>query len=159
MQSVDPVYLHRPKTARPAGSLQWGGAHLKCYVLAETHLPVAPATTTLAKAYIATLPPPQATAGFIILHRCGETFHFLLLHLWRGNNEIWQAVHYADPPEGGFAPFAPAYPGFGQLRPTLCVWELGIAAHEALCWQRYLASPRTTADFAIWQADSLSATV
>ena len=159
LPSVDPAYRHRPKIARPSGALHWGNAQLKCYDLAEDSLPVIPATAKQAAAYLATLPSPDATAGFVILHRCGDSFHFLLLHLWRGNNEIWQAVHYADPPEAGFAPFAPAYPGLGQPRPTLCVWELGIAAHEALAWQRYLFSAREPEDFAAWQADRLTAKV
>ena len=153
MSSVANDYQHRAKSARPSGTVQWGATLLKCYDLAENHLPVAAATFDQAKAYLQTLPSQDATAGFVILHRCGDSFHFLLLHLWHGNNEIWQAVHYADPPEAGFAPFAPAYPGAGQPRPTLCVWEMGIAAHEALAWQTYLASDRKTADFATWQAD------
>ena len=159
MPSVDPTYNHRAKIARPSGSLQWGNANLKFYDLAEAHLPVMPGTANRATAYLATLPTVDATAGFVILHRCGDSFHFLLLHLWRGNNEIWQAVHFADPPEAGFAPFAAAYPGTGQPRPTLCVWELGIAAHEALSWQRYLFSARQPEDFAAWQADSLASSV
>ena len=159
MSSVDPAYHHRAKAARPGSGLHWGGTYLKCYDLAETHLPVTQTATTQAKAYLETLPPSGASAGFIILHRCNETFHFLLLQVWRGNNEIWQSVHYADPPKRGFLPFAPAYPSLGHPRPTLCVWELGIAAHEAIAWQHYLASPRSENDFAIWQSDCLAAAV
>lgn len=62
----------------------------------------------------------------------------------------------------GFAPFRPAYPaaaGVAPLRPTFCVWELAIVAHEALAWGRLLASDRGDADLARWQADMLGGAV
>lgn len=156
MPSTDPGYRHRPKTALPNGAVEWGSAVLKWYDLAEDRLPVARSTARQAKSYLARLPAMNVSAGFVILHRCSDRFHFLLVHLWRSNNEIWQAVHYADPPDTGFAPFAPAYPDMGQPRPTLCVWEMGIAAHEAVVWQNYLNSDRSTAAFATWQSSCLT---
>lgn len=58
------------------------------------------------------------------------------------------------------APFDPAYPdAAGAVRPTFCVWELGIVAHEALAWARYLASPRDAAALAAWRADIFFGTV
>ena len=45
------------------------------------------------------------------------------------------------------------------LRPTFCVWELGVVAHEAKAWSRFLTSPRSEEDEAIWRNDVLSADV
>ena len=76
----------------------------------------------------------------MILHRCGsEGFHFLLVGTWRNDNELWETV---------LAKHADSDPGFGPWvvedghRPTFCVWELGVVAHERLAWARYLRSAR-----------------
>ena len=34
--------------------------------------------------------------GFVILHRCGEGFYFLLACTWAGNNELWETVWAKD---------------------------------------------------------------
>jgi hypothetical protein len=46
-----------------------------------------------------------------------------------------------------------------MLRPTFCVWELGVVAHEAAAWSRYLASPRADTDFARWRDDLFAGAV
>ncbi|MGH7936717.1 MAG: hypothetical protein ACREF8_06885, partial [Chthoniobacterales bacterium] len=44
--------------------------------------------------------------GFVILHRCGSDFYFLIVSTWRGNNEVWEAVFYKDgAPMADFALF------------------------------------------------------
>lgn len=154
--TLDPAYRHRAKTARPGPVLQDAGLTLKWYDLDEPGLPVTAATRALARTATLdalTLPATPPRHGFAIAHRCGASFHFLLINLWLGNNELWQAVHYLDAGQPGFAAFPPAYPGPGALRPTFCVWELGIVAHEALAWQNLLHSPRDAAAFALWQHD------
>ena len=42
-------------------------------------------------------------------------------------------------------------------RPTFCVWELAIVAHEALAWSRFLASDRDEAALSRWREDMLDA--
>ena len=79
--------------------------------------------------------------------------------VWRGANEAWEAVWYRDGTMADFARFAPAYPGEAMLRPTFCVWELGVVAHESAAWSRYLASPRADADLARWRDDLFAGTV
>lgn len=32
--------------------------------------------------------------GFAILHRCGESFYFLLVSTWGNDNELWETVAY-----------------------------------------------------------------
>ena len=34
--------------------------------------------------------------GFVILHRCGESFYFLLVSTWRNDNELWETVWAKD---------------------------------------------------------------
>ena len=160
MPALDPAYRHRAKLARPTGALTLVSTVLKLYDLDEPAHPISGQDRATAHDHLATLTPqPDDIAGFAILHRCGPSFHFLLPNLWRGNNEVWQTVLYADPPSQGFQPFAGAYTPPGAFRPTFCVWELGIVAHEARAWQRYLSSPRQATDFQTWLNDTLAGPV
>ena len=73
----------------------------------------------------------------MILHRCGESFYFLLVSTWRNDNELWETVWAKDgDDELGFQP----WPIEGTHRPTFCVWELGAVWHEQQAWSRYLRS-------------------
>lgn len=153
---VSPAYAHYPKHATPRALLRPGTSEIKLYHLEKPGEPVPEQIAAAARACLT----GEAAAGldgdrgFAILHRCGADFHFLLIGVWRGSNELWEAVWYRDAGMDGFAPFDPAYPGrAGALRPTFCVWELGVVGHESLAWTRYLASPRGEEDLAQWQAD------
>ena len=37
-------------------------------------------------------PRSRGELGFVILHRCGEDFYFLLISTWRNENELWETV-------------------------------------------------------------------
>jgi hypothetical protein len=78
----------------------------------------------------------------VILHRCGQSFYFLLISTWRNDNELWETVWAkhgdADP---AFRP----WPVAGTHRPTFCVWELGAVWHEQQAWSDYLRSRRDEA--------------
>jgi hypothetical protein len=77
--------------------------------------------------------------GFVILHRCSESFYFLLVSTWKNENELWETVWAkAGDPEVSFHP----WPVEGTHRPTFCVWELAAVCHEQRAWSRYLRSPR-----------------
>jgi hypothetical protein len=80
--------------------------------------------------------------GFVILHRCGESFYFLLVSTWRNQNELWETVWAKDGDDD--APFHP-WPIEGTHRPTFCVWELAAVCHERGAWSRYLCSARDEA--------------
>ena len=77
--------------------------------------------------------------GFVILHRCGEGFYFLLVCTWQNENELWETVWAKD---GDDDPEFHPWPLEGSHRPTFCVWELGAVAHEREAWSRFLRSPR-----------------
>lgn len=150
MAAVPPDYRHRAKIARAGTALEAAGARCKWYELHAADTAIVPEIAAKARVYAAEQALPAAAQpddlGFVILHKCGEHFHFLLLQLWRGANEIWEAVYYLDEGMDGFAPFAPANPGPpAVLRPTFCVWEMGIVAFEAREWSAFLTASRDDA--------------
>ncbi len=77
--------------------------------------------------------------GFVILHRCGEGFYFLLVCTWRNENELWETVWAKD---GDADVFFRPWPIEETHRPTFCVWELGAVVHEREAWARFLFSSR-----------------
>lgn len=163
LATVPADYRHYAKQAVPQAPLLAGGAVLKFYHLEKPGEPVPEALAAAARALLgANGAFGEGDCGFVLLHRCGADFHFLLVSVWRGANEVWEAVWYHQGAMAGFAPFGPAYPASGDsapLRPTFCVWELAIVAHEALAWGRLLASDRGPPDLARWQADLLGGAV
>jgi len=159
---VGAAYAHYPKQAVPRGTIAAPGAALKLYHIERPGEPVPEAVARSARDFLESADSAGLgdDHGFAILHRCGADFHFLLIGVWRGSNELWEAVWYCDGAMQAFAPFDPAYPGTaGLARPTFCVWELGVVAHEAAAWTRFLASPRGEADLARWRDDWLSGPV
>lgn len=158
MTGVDPAYRHYAKVATPDGDLALGDARVKLYRLAPGDQPVPDAIAADAWAYLPASLDLGDERGFVILHRCGESFYFLLVSIWRGSNELWEAVFYRDAGMSGFATFDPAYPGAGP-RPTFCVWELGIVAAESAAWGRFLGSARGAGDEQAWLTDRFSGTV
>lgn len=158
MSGVDPAYRHQAKLAAPDGALTLGDARLKLYRLAPGDKPVPDTIAEAARIFLLKSLHLSDERGFVILHRCGESFYFLLVSVWRGSNELWEAVFYRDEGMAGFARFEPAYP-VGGPRPTFCVWELGVVAAEAAAWARFLASPRGAADDRAWLAERFSGTV
>jgi hypothetical protein len=150
------AYAHYAKQAVPRGTVEALGATLKYYHVERPGEPVPDPIDALARAAL-TKDPAFAFAGdlgFCLLHRCGANFYFLLPTVWRGANEAWEAVWYLHGDMPAFAPFDPAYPPEAAgPRPTFCVWELGVVAHEAAAWSRFLASPRGEAELQVWLED------
>lgn len=164
LSGVPEAYRHYAKRAVPMAAVEHGGAVLKFYRLERPGEPVPQPLAVQARDWLA----EQAAfepgdCGFAILHRCGADFHFLLPVVWRGANEAWEIVAYHHGDMGGFARFDPAYPApdgeTAPPRPTFCVWELAIVAHEARSWSRFLASDRGADALALWRDDMLAAEV
>lgn len=143
-RAVDPGYRHGPKLARPAPSIVLGDAVLKWYDVAPADDPVPDELRALARRDLGVgvrLGEVRLgeELGFVILHRCGGGFHFLLVQTWRNDNELWETVWAKDgESDPGFHP----WPIEGSHRPTFCVWELGAVAHERVAWSAYLSSAR-----------------
>jgi hypothetical protein len=141
---VDASYEHRPKAARAGQSVALGNTLLKWYEIAPQDDPVPPSISDLARLGLADAARLGelrlgGELGFVILHRCGEAFYFLLVSTWQNDNELWETVWAKDGPDDpGFHP----WPLEGTHRPTYCVWELGVVAYERIAWSRYLRSAR-----------------
>ena len=141
---VRPAYRHDAKLARSGQSVALGDTLLKWYEIAPADGPVPPEIGDLARLGLADAARLGelrlgGSLGFVILHRCGDDFYFLLLCTWQNENELWETV-WAKDGEGDHE-FHP-WPLDGRHRPTFCVWELGAVAHEREAWSRFLRSPR-----------------
>ena len=144
---VSREYSHSAKEARPAPLLPLDCALLKWYDLAPADAPVPRDVRQTARADLFAASRSGALGleddiGFAILHRCGESFYFLLICTWRNDNELWETVWAkASHEEIGFGPWHVAQ----RHHPTFCVWELGVVCHEQRAWATYLRSARDAA--------------
>jgi hypothetical protein len=143
MSAVQSGYRHATKTVEPALLIALGDSWLKWYDIAPAEEPVPAPIRALARGTLRGAVDSGAIEldddlGFVILHRCGEGFYFLLVSTWRNDNELWETV-WAKPDDArGFEPWLLE----GTHRPTFCVWELGAVCHEQRAWTRYLRSAR-----------------
>jgi hypothetical protein len=143
MNAVQAGYRHLTKSIAPAPGIELGDSTLKWYDIAPADEPVPGPIRALARGSIRGAVDSRAIAldddlGFVILHRCGASFYFLLVSTWRNDNELWETVWAKDGDASGFHP----WPLEGPHRPTFCVWELGAVWHEQQAWSRFLRSER-----------------
>jgi hypothetical protein len=141
---VEAGYVHGEKLVRPEPSIMLGTAVLKWYDIAPDDTPVPLAIRALARRNLRDAAKSGTLGlsdelGFVVLHRCGESFFFLLVCTWRNENELWETV-WAKPSDQEVS-FKP-WPREGSHTPTFCVWELAAVCHERLAWSDYLLSPR-----------------
>ena len=147
MNAVRADYRHVRKLIQPAPVITVGGAVLKWYDIARADRPVPGEVHEQARASLHAANGSGSLEavddlGFVILHRCGESFYFLIVSTWRNDNELWQTVWAKDgDDEATFSPWLLA----GAHRPTFCVWELGAVWHEQQAWTRFLRSERGAA--------------
>jgi hypothetical protein len=143
-------YAHSEKWVTPADPIRMSGAAFKWYLLAPKNDPVPQEINRLAQAYLARQSLDAKGLGFVILHRCGKSFYFLLVSTWRGNNELWETVFYKDGDE--MADFD-LFPREGAHKPTFCVWEMAAVLHEKEAWEHFLSSARDGAAAKSWLED------
>jgi hypothetical protein len=140
--TIAPDYRHVPKVIHAGPAVTAAGGLFKWYDIAEGNKPVPREIAALAREGLQEAALGQNFAGelgFAILHRCGESFYFLLVTTWRNENELWETVWAKTGDDD--AAFGP-WPAEGSHRPTFCVWELRAVCHEQRAWSRYLRSPR-----------------
>jgi hypothetical protein len=139
--SVAPDYVHRDKYCWSGEETRAGKARLKWREVAPRDQPVPDAIRAMARAKVEQLELADEL-GFVVLHRCGASFYFLIVSTWRGNNEIWETVlAKKDDSDPGFS----LWPRPEPHLPTFCVWELGAVWAEQQAWRRYLISARDEA--------------
>jgi hypothetical protein len=157
--NVPDDYRHIDKQACPAPDIALPGGYLKWYDVHRDGAEIPAGTRTQARDFLRS----EATAGrldlrdelgFVVLHRCGESFYFLLVCTWRNCNEMWQTL-YSRAGDDAFGPVERA----GEHLPVQCVWEMGATAHERLAWTRYLMSERDDAAKRGYLADRFSGSV
>ena len=147
---VDPGYRHVSKQVASGEPIETAGAMLKWYGLHPAGRPVPDEIGRLARAYLGRAPLAARGLGFVVLHRCGEGFYFLLVATWRNSNELWETVFYKD--GEAMTDFAP-FPRDESHKPTYCVWELVPVWHEQQAWTRFLRSARDEAAARLWLDD------
>jgi hypothetical protein len=94
-------YRHEAKLARPAAAVAVAGSALKWYDVARATAPVPDEIRALAREGLQDAARTGGLAladdvGFVILHRCGRDFYFLLVCTWRNQNEVWETVFAKD---------------------------------------------------------------
>jgi hypothetical protein len=158
---LEPTYVHVPKLARAEPRLTLGETMFKWYDIAPEDTPVPLAIRALARrnlrdsAKVGELE-ISGELGFVILHRCGDGFYFLLVCTWRNENELWETVWAKDgDADLAFRPWRME----GAHRPTFCVWELGAVCHEREAWSRFLLSGRGPADREAYLRDGFAGAV
>ena len=146
MSAVHAGYRHLTKEIDSGTPIELGDSVLKWYDIAPGGESVPGPIRALARGTLRGAADSGAIdldddLGFVILHRCGESFYFLLVSTWRNDNELWETVWAKEGHDSGFHP----WPIEGTHRPTFCVWELGAVCHEQQAWSRFLRSERDAA--------------
>ncbi|HEV7488403.1 MAG TPA: hypothetical protein VGQ65_22230 [Thermoanaerobaculia bacterium] len=147
--NVPDTYKHYPKRITPNDDLLLGGARLKWYDIHRAESRISDAVQKEARDFLRNDSDLaiDGDLGFVILHRCGDSFFFLIVCTWRNANELWETTYAKD----GDAPFA-LFPK-ERHKPVFCVWELGAVIHEQQAWTNYLYSARDDEARRAWMAD------
>lgn len=145
-------YRHVPKTVVSHSPVALRSALLKWYDVHPVARPVPQEIRDLALKPLLEAVLKADGLGFVVLHRCGDSFYFLIVSTWRNENELWETVWYKD---GGMADFA-EFKRANSSVPTYCVWELVPVWAEQQAWVRFLESSRDEPAVHRWLADQYS---
>lgn len=156
LQNAAPDYAHYDKFVEPDENISFENATLKWYNLAKADEPVSGKIRDLARDFLEKESKKGnlkdfGKSGFVILHRCGNDFYFLLASSWKNGNELWESVYAkTSSDEKDFQIFT-----FENKlhRGTFCVWELAAVWHEQQAWRRFLLSAKTAKDEADYLLD------
>lgn len=151
---VDARYRHAPKQVRAGKPIELATTILKWYEVHPVDRPIPRDVSALARTVYDDGALSTNGLGFVILHRCGEDFYFLITSTWRNENELWERVWYKDRSMSSFAEFPRPT---GEL-PTYCVWELVPVLHEQQSWVRFLSSQRDEDAAARWLTEQYEGT-
>lgn len=133
-------YQHYDKFVEPDENIVLQSSVLKWYNIAKKDEPVPPEIDDLAHNFLERESAEGklqnfGELGFVILHRCGKDFYFLLVSTWRNGNELWESVYAKDgDTQKNFAPFKVET----HHRATFCIWELAAVWHERQAFRRYV---------------------
>ena len=147
---IDADYQHYSKQVKVSDPFETPGAVFKWYEVYPQERPAPDEIVRIAHAFLAQTELEARGMGFVLLHRCGADFYFLIVCTWQNSNELWETVFYKNGDQmSNFALF----PRDGEHKPTLCVWELVPVWHEQQAWVRFLTSPRDGKAAQVWLND------
>lgn len=131
-------YQHYDKFVEPNERIILPNSVLKWYNIAKKEEPVPPEINDLARKFLEKESSQDlGEYGFVILHRCGKDFYFLLVSSWKNGNELWESVCAKDgEKDKDFKPFTFAT----HHRGTFCIWELAAVWHERNAFRNFLLS-------------------
>jgi len=92
---VNPAYRHVPKRVTAGQPVTLSLALLKWYELFPVDRPVPEEISRAARRAVESDVKVEGL-GFVVLHRCGGDFYFLITNTWRNENELWETVWYKD---------------------------------------------------------------
>lgn len=147
---VDAEYRHIQKQVVPGEVIETTGTVLKWYAVHPEDKTIPGEIAQLARSYLKRTPLEARGLGFVVLHRCGNDFYFLIVCTWRGANEVWESVFYKD--GDGMVDFE-LFAREKVHKPTFCVWELAPVWHEKQAWVRFLKSARDETAVQLWLND------
>lgn len=142
--SVATGYRHYDKHFEPDKPIALSGSTLKWYNLASIDADVPMFVCSMAREFLQRESASGALnglgeLGFVILHRCGVDFYFLIVNSWRNENELWETVYAKN---GAAQTDFSVYTTGPHHRGTYCVWELVAVWHETGAFREYLLSLR-----------------
>lgn len=129
-------YQHYDKFVEPDNQIVLQNSVLKWYNIAKKDEPVPAEINDLARNFLEKESSQDlGELGFVILHRCGKDFYFLLVSTWRNGNELWESVYAKDgEKDKDFAPFTFET----HHRGTYCIWELAAVWHERNAFRSFV---------------------
>ncbi|MGB7069577.1 MAG: hypothetical protein WBD22_08790 [Pyrinomonadaceae bacterium] len=81
-------YMHISKVVSTLDPIVTPEAAFKWYNIKAANGAIPDHIITLARDCVEKTRLEASGMGFVILHRCGEDFYFLLISTWRGSNEL-----------------------------------------------------------------------
>jgi hypothetical protein len=148
------------KLLRVPPPIELGGRRIKRYHVTADPAGIDPEVEKAAYAILpGLLPAPDGTppAGFVVLHRGGDSGAYLNAYSWTWDNALYFAGAAAGQPALGCPDRDPTH--FVRLDGSLigCVWELPPILHERDAWVRHLLTPDRpgSAGLDAYLADSL----
>lgn len=147
---IDAEYRHIPKFVTPGETLELPATVLKGYGVHPQDRHIPDEITQLARSYLMKNKLEARGFGFVILHRCGNDFYFLIVNTWRNNNELWETVFYKN---GEAMADFDLFPREATHKPAFCIWELVPVQQEQKTWEEFLKSSRDEAAAEAWLDD------
>lgn len=160
IDNVAEDYRHYPKQISPGQDIALADAYLKWYEVHAVDAAIPAELDARARDFIhgevaSGRLDLSGELGFVINHRCGESFYFLIVCTWRNDNEMWETVYTMDAATDASFTEVPQQ----RRMEVICVWELGAVLHEQQAWIRYLYSARDNEAKQAYLGDRFTGTV